>query len=378
MRPGACSMISDARLILAAPLIAGVALAAGAARAQGVPVTDAANLARSIARVEAWSRDFLRQSEKLATRTEQVDLHQQQREAFERFLEQTTGPTDVSGFEAGLGFPSAAETYPVTEDSAAARRLFGEGADVEQMIVTTAARYAGDAGVSATGLTPLTWRILFQSLIKQESRFNNAAVSPVGAMGFCQLMPGTAADLGVDPRDPWQNLDGGARYLLAQLDRFGRIDHALAAYNAGPGRVIEYGGIPPFAETQAYVRRIHGYYQDYLGRITGRDQLGTLAGLDGASAQWGNWSDAAMIYGVETSTRIDQAMARILGLLQQAEPISDKAAVDHNTYMLAERARLMALTLRLQAARVKVAAAAGLVEAADDLQHTTFWEYSDG
>ena len=263
MRPGACSMISEARLILAVPLIAGVALAAGAARAQGVPVTDTANLTRSIARVEAWSRDFLRQSEKLATRTEQVDLHQQQRDAYGRFLEQTTGPTDVSGFEAGAGFPSAAETYPVTDGSEAARRLFGDGADVEQMIVTTAARYAGHAGVSATGLTPLTWRILFQSLIKQESRFNNAAVSPVGAMGFCQLMPGTAADLGVDPRDPWQNLDGGARYLLSQLDRFGRVDHALAAYNAGPGRVIRAGGVPRIRETQLYVAAIMGRLSDH-------------------------------------------------------------------------------------------------------------------
>ncbi len=71
---------------------------------------------------------------------------------------------------------------------------------------------------------------------------------------------GTAADLGVDPTDPLQNLDGGARYLATQLNSFGRIDFALAAYNAGPGNVQKYGGIPPFEETQNYVRRISGYY----------------------------------------------------------------------------------------------------------------------
>lgn len=353
-------------------------LFSGLTLAQGVPVIDAGNLAQSVSRVEEWTRDYTRQTEKLGARTEQGDLHQEQLDAYARFLEQATGTTDVSGFESGsVGFPSAAETYPVTEESDAAGRLFGESADVEAMIITTAARYEGHTGLAAAGLTPLSWRILFQSLIKQESRFNNAAVSHVGAMGFCQLMPGTAADLGVDPRDPWENLDGGARYLLAQLKRFGRIDHALAAYNAGPGRVIEYGGIPPFEETQNYVRRIRGYYEAYLGSITGKAQVGTLAGVDGASAQWGNWSDASTLYAGEVGTQIDRAMERIYGLLQQAEPASGKAAVDHNTYMLAERARLMALTLRLRAAQVKVEAASGLTDAAYGLQHTDFWDYAD-
>jgi soluble lytic murein transglycosylase-like protein len=82
-------------------------------------------------------------------------------------------------------------------------------------------------------------------------------MSPKGAFGLGQLMPETARALGVDRRDIAQNLDGAARYLLAQLDRFRDIDLALAAYNAGPHRVTEYGGVPPFAETRTYIARIH-------------------------------------------------------------------------------------------------------------------------
>jgi soluble lytic murein transglycosylase-like protein len=98
---------------------------------------------------------------------------------------------------------------------------------------------------------------LLEALVWQESRWNQAAVSRTGAIGLAQLMPGTARDLGVDPRDPIQNLTGGARYLRQQLNRFnGDVEKALAAYNAGPGRVMTAGGIPSIPETQAYVRAI--------------------------------------------------------------------------------------------------------------------------
>jgi hypothetical protein len=99
---------------------------------------------------------------------------------------------------------------------------------------------------------------LFLRLVHQESRWNAQAVSHKGAIGLAQLMPGTARDLNVDPTDPVQNLNGGARYLRMMYDRFGDWRLALAAYNAGPGAVENHGGVPPFAETQNYVRVILG------------------------------------------------------------------------------------------------------------------------
>ncbi|MBA4050436.1 MAG: transglycosylase [Erythrobacter sp.] len=100
---------------------------------------------------------------------------------------------------------------------------------------------------------------LLEALVWQESRWNENAVSPVGAQGLAQLMPGTARYLGVDPRDPFANLEGGARYLREQLDRFGGdLEKALAAYNAGPGRVERAGGIPNIRETKQYVAAIMG------------------------------------------------------------------------------------------------------------------------
>lgn len=98
---------------------------------------------------------------------------------------------------------------------------------------------------------------LLEAVVWQESRWNPNAVSPVGARGLAQLMPGTARDLGVDPHDSRANLEGGARYLRMQLDTFGGdVERALAAYNAGPHRVAKAGGIPNIRETKGYVAAI--------------------------------------------------------------------------------------------------------------------------
>jgi soluble lytic murein transglycosylase-like protein len=101
-------------------------------------------------------------------------------------------------------------------------------------------------------------RNLVDAVAWQESRYNPRALSTAGAMGVMQLMPGTARQLGVrNPHDVEQNVVGGTAYLRQQLERFGNnVPLALAAYNAGPGAVIKYGGIPPYRETQDYVRQI--------------------------------------------------------------------------------------------------------------------------
>ena len=108
---------------------------------------------------------------------------------------------------------------------------------------------------------------LLEAVVWQESRWNASAVSPAGARGLAQLMPGTARAMGVDPADPHANLEGGARYLRMQLDRFdGDLEKALAAYNAGPGRVISAGGIPAIRETQNYVASIMARLSDPVRR----------------------------------------------------------------------------------------------------------------
>lgn len=100
---------------------------------------------------------------------------------------------------------------------------------------------------------------LVKRLIQVESGFDVEAISPKGAMGLMQLMPETCSDLGVEnPFDARENLEGGLRYLKGLIERFQDVKLALAAYNAGPGRVREYGGIPPFPETQQFVKKVLG------------------------------------------------------------------------------------------------------------------------
>ena len=236
--------------------------------AQGVPTQDNAAIGQTISRVTALVQDLGTQSEKEVERSSIADVQADQLRTLEAISAAMTGPGfDISALEGNADF-GVASVYPNTDTSPMNSRLFGEGREtVEMMVVRVAGEYAGAPGVARAGLSATQWRCLFQALIKQESRFNITAESHVGAYGLTQLMPGTASDLGVNPYDPMDNLRGGARYITTQLNRFGNIPHALAAYNAGPGRVIEYGGVPPFTETQGYVRNISKFYNEYLERM---------------------------------------------------------------------------------------------------------------
>ena len=152
---------------------------------------------------------------------------------------------------------------PVYETPTAIRRIVPDGAsspvrasaDGTPAVVPLGTPYARlfEAAGAEHGVSPG----LLAAVAKQESGFDPTAVSPAGARGLMQLMPGTADGLGVrDPFDPAQAVDGAARLLRTLMDRFGSTELALAAYNAGPGAVLRYGGIPPYPETQAYVRSV--------------------------------------------------------------------------------------------------------------------------
>jgi soluble lytic murein transglycosylase-like protein len=167
----------------------------------------------------------------------------------------------VSGPLAGQ--PAVADPYAPAAAANDAEML--EAPALPDVVIADPARHA--AGIPpryAAKIAELAARFdlspsLLEALVWQESRWREDAVSPVGAQGLAQLMPGTARYLGVDPRDPFANLEGGARYLREQLDRFGGdLEKALAAYNAGPGRVERAGGIPNIRETKQYVAAIIG------------------------------------------------------------------------------------------------------------------------
>ena len=187
-------------------------------------------------------------------------------EQIRAMLAALAGPTpaatpSTSSFASTLN--SATATAASTSPVAATGTGGGQSSQYDALI---------DAAAQRHGVDPA----LLRALIRQESGFNANARSSAGAVGLTQLMPATAAALGVkDPTDPAQSIEGGATYLRQQLDRFGGdVSKALAAYNAGPGAVEKYNGVPPYPETQSYVQRILAYRQEYQGATTSASATG--------------------------------------------------------------------------------------------------------
>ena len=175
-----------------------------------------------------------------------------------RFQNPGTAAQSSASFAAQLSTATAATagTAPTAAASSA-------GAVTRASALPAGPPYAAEitAAASKHGLDPA----LLAGLVEQESNFDPNAGSPAGAQGLTQLMPATAASLGVtNVHDPVQALEGGAKYLRRQLDRFGGdVARALAAYNAGPGAVERFGGVPPYAETQNYVRKVQAYAAEF-------------------------------------------------------------------------------------------------------------------
>jgi len=147
----------------------------------------------------------------------------------------------------------AEEYTPTVPAVPAAQPVKAEGSEGGPAPATASPQELADAAADRYGLP----RALVRSVMAAESGFQPAVVSPKGAIGLMQLMPGTAQSLGVDAHDPAQNVDAGARYLRDLLEKYNYgLRHALAAYNAGPGAVDRYNGVPPYRETIDYIGRI--------------------------------------------------------------------------------------------------------------------------
>ncbi|MBM3604805.1 MAG: lytic transglycosylase domain-containing protein [Alphaproteobacteria bacterium] len=350
-------------------LIALVVIPAGVA-GQGVPVIDAKKVAlevlglrEEVARtgeLQAKNEERLRQ---IAARGDQLVAAQETLNLLSETSRFVPGLQGV-GVSGNGAFTGATEIYATPDNNPYAARIMGDAPlTIEQMISDTAQAHAGHPALARAGIDAVEFRCWLQALVKQESNFSIGARSPVGAFGLTQIMPGTFTELGIPDdgsrQDPRTQLDGGARYLLKGLGMFGTMPLALAAYNAGPGPVQKYGGIPPYAETRTYVAKITGYYNRYAARMGGDPQaIGTLDPRDMVIAEASNVSDAALGYAAISLNTMEGSMTRLQDILRQVETTrSAKAAMDLNTYARAEAARMAVILTRLQAVKRKVEAA---------------------
>lgn len=335
-----------------------LALISGPAVGQGVPEIDLSQILKFEAQrasLEAQNAEAAKMIEEreaqLAKREDQIAALQETITLLRNSSGLTTNIDSMAGFE-------SANVYAIEDNNPYAARLFGDAREtIEQMIAETAIKYGGHPALARAGINTVEFRCWFQGLVKQESQFKIGARSNKAAFGLTQIIPGTAQYLGIYPayyEDPRLQLDGGARYLLIQLSRFGSMPLALAAYNAGPEAVQKYNGIPPYAETQDYVIKITANYNRYASQIVGADQIGTLSPQDMAIAEMSNIGDAAISYAGENQLILIQALERLQRILSEIPATaSAKEAMDLNTYAKAEVAKMAAVMVRLTAAKRK-------------------------
>ena len=368
------------------------ALLPAAALSQGVPTNDSGLTARDIVETGDRDADLAVQREKLTVEELLTEIEREQLATLRAILDAQTSfggqglPGMVADLESGSGDPdrSAAAVYGSgdIDPNPGGAGMFGDAAEnIEQLIIRVAQETHGRPGVGRAGLSVVQWRALLQALIWQESRFSIGARSPVGAFGLTQIMPGTASDLGINPEyydSPYLQVTGGARYLAAQLATFdGNVVNALAAYNAGPGRVFEYGGVPPFKETQHYVRVIPERYNLYLARIGGIEALGTIDPALLANAHLSLSGFGAAFYGSNSPAAIRQAALRVQDIVIRIGATQDiQESMALNTYARAELVRLMAARIRLKAARTQPLSAAQLAQAAARMVENEFMEFT--
>ncbi|KZY42268.1 MAG: lytic transglycosylase domain-containing protein [Nitratireductor sp.] len=357
-----------------------------------MPTNDSGLTARDIVETGDRDADLAVQREKLTVEELLTEIEREQLAALRAILDAQTSfggqglPGMVEDLEGGSGDPdrSAAGVYGSgdIDPNPGGAGTFGDAAEnIEQLIIRVAQETHGRPGVGRAGLSVVQWRALLQALIWQESRFSIGARSPVGAFGLTQIMPGTASDLGINPEyydSPYLQVEGGARYLAAQLNTFyGNVVNALAAYNAGPGRVFEYGGVPPFKETQHYVTVIPERYNLYLARIGGIEALGTIDPALLANANLSLSGFGAAFYGSNSPTAIRQAALRVQDIVIRISATQDiQESMALNTYARAELVRLMAARIRLKAARTQPLSAAQLAQAAARMAENEFMEFT--
>ncbi|WP_265501288.1 lytic transglycosylase domain-containing protein [Paracoccus beibuensis] len=358
------------------------------ASAQGVPIIDGNLLKQNLSILTEQESDLGRQQGKLSRAEAQLQLDAEIIAELDKLIDAGSLPAEntadmVQTLEDGAGQPAASveNLYNPQDKNPAADKTFGDAAlTVEEVIIAGAKATYSHAGVSQAGLSQAQWRALLQAMIWQESRFNPFIGSHAGAWGLTQLMPGTAKEVGVagDYRtNPYSQVLGGATYLARMLSMFdGNIVLSLAAYNAGPGNVQKYGGVPPFKETQHYVQVIPAKYNEYLAAIGGVDALGTIEAVDAAGANLAMMGDGSSAYGGNTAQEIAAIAHRLKAIISQMEQNQNPSqAWALNTYARAEMGRIMVLRVRVLAAQNKTVSAEALQQAtahAEERKYMTF------